>query len=263
MDSPNLRLLVCVITRRTGRGLMPRPNLCEGTKASGRAAAYRSLSVLALSVAFSISCSGPKTTLANNPAAATASAGTTLTVAVVPAENLAVEASVQVTGSFVAKEISDVAPETGGKVIETPVDVGDFVQQGQVIARLEDRDAKLRLDQAEANEQQAEAGLRQAQSRIGLVQGEQFNADNVPEVLSAKANADSAAAQARLAEADAQRYANLLKTGDVSQSAYDKFRTQADTAQAQAKAAQQQYEATLNAARQNYHGTVSAQASLS
>ena len=52
----------------------------------------------------------------------------------------------------------------------------------------------------------------------------------VPEVLSAKANADSAAAQARLAEADAQRYANLLKTGDVSQSAYDKFRTQADTA---------------------------------
>ena len=28
-------------------------------------------------------------------------------------------------------------------MIETPVDVGDFVQQGQVIARLEDRDAKL------------------------------------------------------------------------------------------------------------------------
>jgi RND family efflux transporter MFP subunit len=184
-------------------------------------------------------------------------------VAVVPAENLPVEASVRVTGSYVAKETSDVAPETGGKVIETPVDVGDFVQQGQVIARLEDRDAKLRLNQAEANEQQAEAALRQAQSRIGLAQGEQFNADNVPEVLSAKANADSAAAQARLAEADAQRYANLLKTGDVSQSAYDKFRTQADTAQAQANAARQQYEATLNAARQNFHGTVSAQASLS
>ncbi len=231
----------------------------------GKAAACRALgvSVLALGIAFSISCGGPKTTLADNPAAAGTPAGAALTVAVSPVEDLAVEASVRVTGSFVAKEISDVAPETGGKVIETPVDVGDFVQQGQVIARLEDRDAKLRLDQAEANTQQAEAGLRQAQSRIGLVQGGQFDADSVPEVLSAKANADSAAAQARLAEADAQRYANLLKTGDVSQSAYDKFRTQADTAQAQAKAAQQQYEATLNAARQNYHGTVSAQASLS
>ena len=75
--------------------------------------------------------------------------------------------------------------------------------------------------------------------------------------------ADSAVAQARLAEADAQRYENLVKTGDVSRSAYDKFRTQADTAQAQANAARQQYEATLNAARQNFHGTVSAQASLS
>ena len=138
-----------------------------------KAAVYRafSVSVLALAIVFSISCGGPKTTLANNPAAAAASGGSALTVAVVPAENLAVEASVRVTGSYVAKETSDVAPETGGKVIETPVDVGDFVQQGQVIARLEDRDAKLRLDQAEANTQQAEAGLRQAQSRIGSSAG--------------------------------------------------------------------------------------------
>src|SRR5436190_11825192 len=225
MDSPNLQPLVCVLTRRTGRELMARPDLSGRSSAIGRIAA-------ALLIVFSISCGGPKTTLAKNSSSDAAPAGATLTVAVVPAQNLAVEASVRVTGSYVAKEISDVAPETSGKVIETPVDVGDFVQQGQVIARLEDRDAKLRLDQAQANEQQAEAGLRQAQSRIGLVQGGQFDADSVPEVLSAKANADSAAAQARLAEADAQRYANLLKTGDVSQSAYDKFRTQADTAQA-------------------------------
>jgi len=218
--------------------------------------------ILALPVVFSVGCSGPQTTEAKNPAP-DAPVGGTLTVAVVPAENLPVEASVRVTGSFVAKETSDVAPETGGRITQTPVDVGDFVKKGQVIARLEDRDAKLRLDQAEAAEQQAEASLRQTQSRIGLGQGQQFNPDNVPEVLSAKANADSAVAQARLAEADAQRYANLLKTGDVSQSAYEKFRTQADTAQAQAAAARQTYEATLNNARQNFQGTLSAQASLS
>lgn len=221
------------------------------------------VSVVVLPALFFIGCGGPKTTEAKNSGPDPAAPAGTMTVTVVPAENRAVEASVQVTGSFVAKETSDVAPETGGRVIQTPVDVGDFVQQGQVIARLEDRDAKLRLDQAAAAEQQAEAGLRQAQSRIGLGQNEKFNPDNVPEVLSAKANADSAAAQARLAEADSQRYANLLKTGDVSQSAFEKFRTQADTAQAQANAARQQYEATLNAARQNFEGTLSAQASLS
>jgi len=219
--------------------------------------------VLTVPIVFSIGCGGPRTTEAKNPAPDAPVEGAELTVAVVPAENRSVEASVQVTGSFVAKEISDVAPETGGRVIQTPVDVGDFVKQGQVIARLEDRDAKLRLDQAAAAEQQSEASLRQAQSRIGLGQNQQFNPDNVPEVLSAKANADSAVAQARLAEADAQRYANLLKTGDVSQSAYEKFRTQADTAQAQAAAARQTYEATLNNARQNYQGTLSAQATLS
>jgi RND family efflux transporter MFP subunit len=218
--------------------------------------------IVTLPVMFSIGCGGPNTTEAKNPSPETAVGGT-LTVAVVPAGNQPVETSVQVTGSFVAKESSDVAPETGGRVIETPVDVGAFVKQGDVIARLEDRDAKLRLDQAAAAEQQAEASLRQAQSRIGLGQGQQFNPGNVPEVLSAKANADSAAAQARLAEADAQRYANLLKTGDVSQSAYEKFRTQADTAQAQAAAARQTYEATLNNARQNFQGALGAQASLS
>src|SRR5450432_462744 len=193
MDSPNLRRSVCVITKRMGKGLMPGRNLCGRSSAFRRTGAARSLGALILVplIAFSISCGGPKTTLANNPGTAAASGGSTLMVAVVPAENLAVEASVRVTGSYVAKETSDVAPETGGKVIETPVDVGDFVQQGQVIARLEDRDAKLRLDQAQANEQQAEAGLRQAQSRIGLVQGDQLDADSVPEVLSAKANADS------------------------------------------------------------------------
>ena len=199
-----------------------------------RSALRRALvsAILAVPIVFSIACGGPHTTEAKNPAPDAPAGGAAFTVAVVPAENRSVEASVQVTGSFVAKETSDVAPETGGRVIQTPVDVGDFVKRGQVIARLEDRDAKLRLDQAAAAEQQSEASLRQAQSRIGLGQNQQFNPDNVPEVLSAKANADSAVAQARLAEADAQRYANLLKTGDVSQSAYEKFRTQADTAQA-------------------------------
>jgi RND family efflux transporter MFP subunit len=206
-------------------------------------------------------CGGPKTTeAARNPTPETAAGA--LTVTVVPAESRTVAAAVQVTGSFVSRESSDVAPQAAGRVTETPVDVGDFVKQGQIIARLEDRDPKLRADQAEANEKQAEAALRQAQSRIGLGQGETFNAANVPETLSAKANAESADAQAKLAEADAQRYANLLKTGDVSQSAYEKFRTQADTAVAQANAMRQTYEAMLNSARQNYQGVMTAEASL-
>jgi membrane fusion protein, multidrug efflux system len=195
--------------------------------------------------------------------AATAPARTSVpVVSTVEALTRPITASVQVTGSFVAKEISDVAPEAAGRVVETPVNVGDFVKQGQVIARLENRDAQLRLQQAQASQQQAEASLRQAQSRIGLIAGQEFNPDIVPEVLSAKAAFESATAQAKLAQADAQRYENLIRTGDVSRSAYEKARTQADTAVAQASSARQLYEAALNSARQNYQGVLTAQASL-
>jgi multidrug resistance efflux pump len=142
------------------------------------------------------------------------------------------------------------------------VNVGDFVNQEQMIARFEDRDAQLRLEQAKASEQQAEAALRQAQSRIGLGQNQDFNPDNIPEALSARAAYESAVAQAKLATADAQRYQNLITTGDVSRSAYERARTQADTAAAQANATLQQYEAALNLARQNYQGVLTAQASL-
>jgi len=178
-----------------------------------------------------------------------------------------VSSSVQVTGSFLAEESSDVAPPAAGRVIATPVDAGAFVQEGQVLARLEDRDAQLRLQAALASEQQAEASLRQAESHIGLPegglpQGGKFDANKVPEVLSAKASYDSAVAQAKMSEADAQRYDALIKTGDVSQSAYDKARTQSDTAKEQVNSARQLFEAALNSARQSFQGVINAQASL-
>jgi RND family efflux transporter MFP subunit len=185
-----------------------------------------------------------------------------LKVATVRAVTREVSSSVQVTGSFLAEESSDVAPPAAGRVTATPVDAGAFVQEGQILARLEDKDAQLRLQAAVASEQQAEASLRQAESRIGLVQGGKFDANTVPEVLSAKASYDSAVAQARNSEADAQRYDALIKTGDVSQSAFDKARTQSDTAKEQANSARQLYEAALNSARQNFQGVINAQASL-
>lgn len=185
-----------------------------------------------------------------------------LKVATVRAVTRQVSSSVQVTGSFLAEESSDVAPPAAGRVTATPVDAGAFVQQGQTLAKLEDRDAQLRLQAAQASEQQAEASLRQAESHIGLTEGGKFDANNVPEVLSAKASYDSSVAQAKMSEADAQRYSALIKTGDVSQSAYDRARTQADTATQQTNSARQLYEAALNSARQSFQGVINAQASL-
>ena len=79
--------------------------------------------------------------------------------------------------------------------------------------------------------------MRQAQSRIGLGQNQAFDPNTVPEVLAAKAAYESAVAQQKLAQADATRYENLVNSGDVSRSAYEKARTQVETAEAQANAA--------------------------
>src|SRR3984957_3418751 len=97
-----------------------------------------------------------------------------LKVATVRAVTRQVSSSVQVTGSFLAEESSDVAPPAAGRVIATPVDAGAVVAEGQILAKLEDRDAQLRLQAAVGAEQQAEASLRQAESRIGLAQGGRF-----------------------------------------------------------------------------------------
>jgi multidrug efflux pump subunit AcrA (membrane-fusion protein) len=169
---------------------------------------------------------------------------------------------IQSSGSFVADESSDVAPPAAGRIASTPVNVGAFVQEGQVIAQLDQSDAKLRLDQALAAQAQAEAALRQSQSRIGLGVNSIFDPTAVPEVQAAYAAYQSAESQAKLAAADEKRYANLVATGDVSRSNYEKEKTQAETAQAQADSAKRQYEAALNNARQNFQGVSGAEASL-
>jgi RND family efflux transporter MFP subunit len=211
---------------------------------------------------FLAACNRQGSTTSAKSGPATQPAATTPSVTTVRVVVRQVSATVQATGSFIAVDSSDVAPQTTGIVIATPVDVGTYVTAGQVIARLDDRDAKLKLQQTQAGLQQAQAFVRQAQSKIGLAENQTFDPNSVPEVLSAKAAYDSAVAQAKLAQADAQRYANLVNSGDVSRSAYDKARTAADTAEAQVNSARQLYEATLNAARQNYQGVATQQASL-
>jgi multidrug efflux pump subunit AcrA (membrane-fusion protein) len=183
-------------------------------------------------------------------------------VSAAPASVRQVSAGFEETGSFVADESSDIAPAVAGRVIATPVNVGDFVKRGQVICELDHRDAQLRLDQVRAQLDEATAAVRQAQSRIGLNASRTFDPIVVPEVAAAKASYESAEAQARLAAADAKRYENLVKTGDVSRSAFEKARTQQETADAQVNAAKQQYEAAVNAARQSYGAVETSQASL-
>ena len=82
-----------------------------------------------------------------------------------------VPADFEETGSFIADETSDIAPPVAGRVIATPVNIGDHVREGQVICELDHRDAELKLEQARAQFAESTASVRQARSRIGLGTG--------------------------------------------------------------------------------------------
>ncbi|HYP54467.1 MAG TPA: efflux RND transporter periplasmic adaptor subunit [Pyrinomonadaceae bacterium] len=192
----------------------------------------------------------------------TAEAAPPVAVNTARAESREVPSYVQATGSLVAEETSDVATQASGQVVSTPVNVGAFVRQGDVVARLNDRDARLRLQQAQSAVGQAVAAVRQAEARLGLQPGGSFQASVIPEVRSAGSNLEQAQAQLRLAEANEKRYRSLVETGDVAMSTYDQFRTARDTARAQVNAARQQLEVSINTARQSNQAVQSAQAGV-
>ncbi len=153
---------------------------------------------------------------------------------------------VEATGSLAPEEQTDVAPNVGGRVASVSVDLGTYVQKGSPLVRLDPQDAKLRLEQLQAQAQQAQSAVRQAEERIGLRPGQQFDVNRVAEVGAAKAALD-------LAEKQLRRFDKLIESGDVSRAQYDQQRAQRDQLQ-------QQYDAALAAARQNYAGIATARA---
>jgi RND family efflux transporter MFP subunit len=191
-----------------------------------------------------------------------ADAGPVVAVTAAKAVSREVPAFIQSTGTLVANETSDIAPKAAGKIVNVSANVGQFVGQGDVIARIDDRDARLRLAEAQAGVTQAIAGVRQAEARLGLTQGGTFNASTIPEVQAATANYEQALAELRQAEANERRYRDLAETGDVSIQNYEQYRTARDTARARVNSARQQQEAARNAARQNNQAIRAAQAQV-
>ncbi len=167
------------------------------------------------------------------------------------ADSRDVPSYIQATGSLIAEETSDVAPQTSGQVVATPVTVGAFVRKGDVLARLNDKDARLRLRQSQADLKQAVSNLRQAEVRLGLGPGSNFDASSIPEVRAANATWQQTQAELRLAEANERRYRELVETGDVALSTYDQYRMLRDTARARVENAKQILDSVINLMRQN------------
>lgn len=162
-------------------------------------------------------------------------------------------ATVSGSGSVAAEQIVNLPFASAGAVNEVLVKDGDTVKAGQVLAKLDDRAARLQLESAMANLESAQARLAQAQ---------QGNAR--PEDLAA-ANAQLAAAQANYDKASrggtAADRAAALAAVKSAQAAYDAAVKAADSSGSQLVAAQAALEKATNALRQaqaNYDRVASA-----
>lgn len=130
---------------------------------------------------------------------------------------------VDVVGSFAADEEVVVAAQAAGELSQLNVDFGSYVQAGQVIATIDQRDAKLKIEQAEA-------ALKQTLARLGMKEGASFDPLQNADVKVAKAQLD-------WTKLDLDRAAKLVENGDVSRSIYDNAVTQNNLAQARYQAA--------------------------
>jgi membrane fusion protein (multidrug efflux system) len=146
---------------------------------------------------------------------------------------------IRVTGTLTAEEQADVAAETAGRVVSTPVERGTRVTQGSELVRVSAVETDASLREAEANAAQIEA-------RLAIAGTGAFDVNKVPEVANARANL-------ALAESEFGRIDKLLAERVVSQSEYDQRKTQVE-------AARQQYEAAKNAAEQQYQALQAARA---
>ncbi|MFS8084205.1 MAG: efflux RND transporter periplasmic adaptor subunit [Acidobacteriota bacterium] len=154
----------------------------------------------------------------------------------------------EASGSLAPNEQTDVASETSGKVVAVGVDIGSSVRRGQMIVKLDDADFRIRVQQAQAQLEQAIATLHQNEAKIGLRPGQKFNPENVPEVAAARAALD-------LAERNLRRYEKLVETGDISRAAYDQQKSQRDQLA-------EQRQALVHQAQQNYATVANSQAAV-
>lgn len=215
-----------------------------------------------ISAALALGCSAGQSANGNPANAVGAEQNPVVAVTTARVESRHVPAYIQATGTMVADETSDIAPKFAGKISNVFVNVGDFVGQGSIVARIDDKDARLQLASAQAAVKQAVAGVRQAEARLGLEPNGRFNASTIPEVQSANANYQQTIAELRQAEANEQRYRELVETGDVPMMTYEQYRTQRDTARARVVAAKQQLEAAVNTARQSNQAVRSAETAV-
>lgn len=167
--------------------------------------------VLVPPLVLSLSCS-------KDPKALSAGASISIAVRTARVEPRPLDLTLDITGSLVSSVAVDVKTEFAGRLLAMRKQEGDRVSQGELLAQLEDINARLAAAQARANLEVARAALERAKVAEDHARTEQERAQNLlksggitdRDFQAAQVTARDARAQVKLAEAQVDQSQQAL-----------------------------------------------------
>jgi membrane fusion protein, multidrug efflux system len=114
------------------------------------------------------------------------------------------ERFVSTDDAFIAARQSSLAPKVPGYLTAVPVTDNEHVAAGDVIARIDDRDYRTALDQAEAQVAAAQASIENIDAQLNVQQAQ---------ISANQAQVDQTQAALVFAQQQAERYEHLEQTG--------------------------------------------------
>ena len=151
--------------------------------------------------------------------------GQPVDVRTAPVQRISVQRSVELSGTLISPDQARVSSEVAGIVRDVLVEIGQEVNAGQELVRLDTTELNLAL-------QRAESSLRQTEAQLGITEGSKLPPDDqISAVRTAAANRDDARSQLARAQ-------ELFNKGLSSKADYD-------TAQTRVKVTDAAYQAAI------------------
>ncbi len=152
-----------------------------------------------------------------------------------------IETTAEYTGELIAGETAYVTSKVSAKVEKINVELGDWVEEGDVLVTLDDTDYSFQLSQAQAGYRQADAAYANALAACENVDGvnEQTEAQLAQAVATAKIGYEDA-------KTNFERQSELYERGAISLVAYESAKSAYENATLAYEGAQKNYDIAVN-----------------
>lgn len=153
-------------------------------------------------------------------------------------EQVTIPVKIEASGKVVPTQTVNLSPKVGGKLVELLVDQGDFVTEGQIVARMDSSNIAPQVRQAQSAVFSAKANLERLR-----------NGSRPEDINAAKAQVAAAKARADLAQKRLDRFEDLSRQGVIARDRLDEIIAEAEAAQGNLRDRQKQLERLVNGSR--------------